>query len=293
MWPSEGSVCQAMIPLLARHGIQWIATDEEILGCSTHGKVGRDSRGHVRHPELLYRPWKVAEGGHELGDRLPRPLDVRPGRLPLSAQPGPGRRGRLPRQAPRDRRRLPPEPGDARPRDPRRRELLGVLPRRRRLVPPLALPGRGARPAGPAGHGRRVPPRAPADRHAAPALRRKLDQPQLRDLDRPPRRQPRLGRAARDPAVPGRSETQAGRARPEHRSRGPGTRSTSPRAPTGSGGTATITRAPSTRCSTTCSASTCGTSTRCSAHDPPGVAVHADLAGGAATGRSTTSRTAS
>jgi alpha-amylase/alpha-mannosidase (GH57 family) len=67
MWPSEGSVCQAIIPLLARHGIEWIATDEEILGCSTGGKVGRDSRGYVRHPELLYRGWKVREGDHELG----------------------------------------------------------------------------------------------------------------------------------------------------------------------------------------------------------------------------------
>jgi alpha-amylase/alpha-mannosidase (GH57 family) len=67
MWPSEGSVCQAMIPLLGRHGIRWIATDEEILGCSTHGRVGRDGRGHVRYPDLLYRPWKVQEGGHELG----------------------------------------------------------------------------------------------------------------------------------------------------------------------------------------------------------------------------------
>ncbi|MFO0909882.1 MAG: glycoside hydrolase family 57 protein [Isosphaeraceae bacterium] len=66
MWPSEGSVCQAMIPLLARHGIRWIATDEEILGCSLNGKVGRDSRGHVRHPELLYRPWRIAEGNDEL-----------------------------------------------------------------------------------------------------------------------------------------------------------------------------------------------------------------------------------
>jgi alpha-amylase/alpha-mannosidase (GH57 family) len=66
MWPSEGSVCQSMIPLLARHGIQWIATDEEILGCSLHGKVGRDGRGHVRHPELLYRPWRVSESGHDL-----------------------------------------------------------------------------------------------------------------------------------------------------------------------------------------------------------------------------------
>jgi alpha-amylase/alpha-mannosidase (GH57 family) len=66
MWPSEGSVCQAMVPLLARHGIHWIATDEEILGCSTNGKVGRDGRGYVRHPEWLYRPWRVTEGGSEL-----------------------------------------------------------------------------------------------------------------------------------------------------------------------------------------------------------------------------------
>ncbi len=66
MWPSEGSVCQGIIPLLAKHGIQWIATDEEILGCSLNGKVGRDARGHVRHPELLYRPWKVTEGSDEL-----------------------------------------------------------------------------------------------------------------------------------------------------------------------------------------------------------------------------------
>ncbi|GAC1472605.1 MAG: glycoside hydrolase family 57 protein [Isosphaeraceae bacterium] len=66
MWPSEGSVCQSMLPLLSRHGIEWIATDEEILGRSLNGKVGRDSRGHVRHPELLYRPWRVSESGHEL-----------------------------------------------------------------------------------------------------------------------------------------------------------------------------------------------------------------------------------
>jgi alpha-amylase/alpha-mannosidase (GH57 family) len=66
MWPSEGSVCQALVPLVAAQGIEWIATDEEILGCSTHGKISRDSRGHVRHPELLYRAWKVQEAGQEL-----------------------------------------------------------------------------------------------------------------------------------------------------------------------------------------------------------------------------------
>jgi alpha-amylase/alpha-mannosidase (GH57 family) len=66
MWPGEGAVSQGIIPLLAEHGIQWIATDEEILGHSTHGRIGRDHRGHVRNPELLYRPWRVWEDGQEL-----------------------------------------------------------------------------------------------------------------------------------------------------------------------------------------------------------------------------------
>src|SRR5262249_35122614 len=67
MWPAEGSVCQAMIPLLAQHGIKWIATDEQILVHSTHGFVSRDAKGYVRNPDHMYRPYKVAEAGHELG----------------------------------------------------------------------------------------------------------------------------------------------------------------------------------------------------------------------------------
>lgn len=67
MWPAEGSVCQPMIPLLAQHGIRWIATDEEILSASTQGFVSRDNRGFVRNPDHMYRPYKVAEAGHELG----------------------------------------------------------------------------------------------------------------------------------------------------------------------------------------------------------------------------------
>jgi len=66
MWPAEGSVCQSMIPLLAQHGIKWIATDEEILGQATQGFVSRDAQGLVRNPELLYRPYRVREGEHEL-----------------------------------------------------------------------------------------------------------------------------------------------------------------------------------------------------------------------------------
>jgi alpha-amylase/alpha-mannosidase (GH57 family) len=67
MWPAEGSVCQAMIPLLVENGIRWIATDEEILNRSTHGFVSRDGRGHVRNPERMYCSYKVAEAGKELG----------------------------------------------------------------------------------------------------------------------------------------------------------------------------------------------------------------------------------
>ncbi len=66
MWPSEGSVCQAMIPAVADAGLQWIATDEEILSCSTDGWVCRDMNGYLRNPEMLYRPWRVEEAGRSV-----------------------------------------------------------------------------------------------------------------------------------------------------------------------------------------------------------------------------------
>jgi len=66
MWPAEGSVCQGIIPMVADAGIQWIATDEEILACSTDGWVSRDGAGYLRNPEMLYRPWRVEESGRQL-----------------------------------------------------------------------------------------------------------------------------------------------------------------------------------------------------------------------------------
>src|SRR4029079_4042118 len=63
---AEGSVCRPMLPLLAEHGIRWIATDEEVLGGSTQGFVSRDNKGYVRNPEHLYRPHKVSENGRDL-----------------------------------------------------------------------------------------------------------------------------------------------------------------------------------------------------------------------------------
>lgn len=66
MWPSEGAVCQGMIPAVADAGIQWIATDEEILRASTDDWVARDASGFLRNPELLYRPWRVEESGRSV-----------------------------------------------------------------------------------------------------------------------------------------------------------------------------------------------------------------------------------
>jgi alpha-amylase/alpha-mannosidase (GH57 family) len=66
MWPSEGSVCQEIIPAIAEAGVQWIATDEEILSASTEGWVSRDPDGFLRNPEMLYRPWRVEHQGKHL-----------------------------------------------------------------------------------------------------------------------------------------------------------------------------------------------------------------------------------
>jgi alpha-amylase/alpha-mannosidase (GH57 family) len=66
MWPSEGSVSQEILAAVASVGIQWIATDEEILAHSTEGFVSRDPHGHLRRPEMLYRPWQVDAGGMPL-----------------------------------------------------------------------------------------------------------------------------------------------------------------------------------------------------------------------------------
>jgi len=66
LWPSEGSVSQDIIASIAKTGIRWIATDEEVLAESTDGWVSRDEQGHLRHPEMLYRPWRLSEGSHQL-----------------------------------------------------------------------------------------------------------------------------------------------------------------------------------------------------------------------------------
>ena len=62
LWPSEGSVCSDLIPLVARLGIRWLATDEEILSASL-GTGLRGGFGKLEMPQHLYRPWKIEAHG--------------------------------------------------------------------------------------------------------------------------------------------------------------------------------------------------------------------------------------
>src|SRR5207249_6950529 len=55
LWPSEGSVCPELVPILTSLGFRWAATDEGILARSLD---------HWRRDEHLYRPYRVqVEGG--------------------------------------------------------------------------------------------------------------------------------------------------------------------------------------------------------------------------------------
>jgi alpha-amylase/alpha-mannosidase (GH57 family) len=62
MWPAEGAVSPDIVPLLARHGIQWFATDEEILSASLKKKL-RGEFGKLDAGELLYRAWRCEVNG--------------------------------------------------------------------------------------------------------------------------------------------------------------------------------------------------------------------------------------
>jgi alpha-amylase/alpha-mannosidase (GH57 family) len=66
LWPSEGSVSDAIVPLVAAAGFQWMATDEEILGKTTGREFRRDRDGGVDNAELLYRPYRVGREGQQV-----------------------------------------------------------------------------------------------------------------------------------------------------------------------------------------------------------------------------------
>ncbi len=68
MWPSEGSVSQEIIPMLADEGIKWIATDEGILYESFKGKA-------VPREELIYRAYTASQDGRSI-DMVFRDINI-------------------------------------------------------------------------------------------------------------------------------------------------------------------------------------------------------------------------
>ncbi|MGH2363371.1 MAG: hypothetical protein ACRDHX_01810 [Chloroflexota bacterium] len=65
LWPSEGSVSQAMIHPLAQAGITWIASDEEVLSRSL-GAALRGPEGALFDPAALYSAYQVEDAGQRL-----------------------------------------------------------------------------------------------------------------------------------------------------------------------------------------------------------------------------------
>jgi alpha-amylase/alpha-mannosidase (GH57 family) len=59
MWPSEGSVSDETLSIMAEHGLQWSASDEWILSHTLPGGLGRER-------EALYRPYSFHQEGREI-----------------------------------------------------------------------------------------------------------------------------------------------------------------------------------------------------------------------------------
>ena len=62
MWPSEGSVSEDMLPLVQQAGIQWVATDEEILLASLR-RSGCLDESHALSPEKKYTNYRYDTAG--------------------------------------------------------------------------------------------------------------------------------------------------------------------------------------------------------------------------------------
>ena len=61
LWPSEGSVCPELIPMLPKVGLRWLATDEGILARS----LDAARQPWQRHRDL-YQPYRVGSEDHDV-----------------------------------------------------------------------------------------------------------------------------------------------------------------------------------------------------------------------------------
>lgn len=66
LWPPEGSVSEAVVPLAADHGFAWMASDEGVLGRSLGLDLHRDGSERLVKPHVLYKPYVLSAGGAEI-----------------------------------------------------------------------------------------------------------------------------------------------------------------------------------------------------------------------------------
>lgn len=67
IWPSEGSVSQALIDLLREvPEVRWLATDEAILARSLGRGIERNGWGYLTDPRFLYQPYWAVSGDHRV-----------------------------------------------------------------------------------------------------------------------------------------------------------------------------------------------------------------------------------
>jgi alpha-amylase/alpha-mannosidase (GH57 family) len=68
MWPSEGSVSNEAVSIAAQLGVQWLATDEGVLGRSLGHEMGRDNDGYLDRSsaEKLYNIYRWEREGQTM-----------------------------------------------------------------------------------------------------------------------------------------------------------------------------------------------------------------------------------
>ena len=66
LWPSEMAVGESVVGLAVRAGVEWMISDEEVLGRSIDAHFWRDGEGRVNLPQQLYRPYRMDREGESL-----------------------------------------------------------------------------------------------------------------------------------------------------------------------------------------------------------------------------------
>ncbi len=66
MWPPEMAVGPPVAEMVAQAGLDWLISDEGVLGRSLDRSLDRDGSGSPQAPELLYSAYRVQAGGREV-----------------------------------------------------------------------------------------------------------------------------------------------------------------------------------------------------------------------------------